>query len=460
MKDDCRMFSRKINDLKLADLENDQLSKGVRVAGWIRSTRVSSQVAFIVLNDGSCHRSLQLVVPKSNGALFEQMSQLTTGAAIEASGTLVESHAKGQEIELQVEELVLVGSADSKTYPLQKKGHSLEFLREIAHLRSRTNTFNAVFRLRHGLSFAIHQFFNDRGFYWAHTPLFTGSDAEGAGELFRASVGDGKKEFFGCPTFLTVSGQLQAESMAMGLGQVYTFGPTFRAENSNTARHLAEFWMIEPEVAFADLAANMELAEDFLKYLFNYACDHFGPELEFFHKFYKSFSTAELRGLAKEPFEKISYRKAVELLAKSGQKFEFLPEFGKELQTEHERYLCEKVFKKPVIVHDYPKESKAFYMRVNDDNETVAAMDVLVPGVGEIIGGSQREERLDVLEERMKSMGVDTEELQWYLDLRRFGTVPHAGFGLGLERLVMYISGMANIRDVIPSPRCPNSIGF
>jgi asparaginyl-tRNA synthetase len=446
--------------------------QAITVCGWVRSKRESKNVAFIALNDGSTQDTLQLVVPAQSSA-FNMLSGCNTGAAVKVSGVLRDSPGKGQKYEVEVSELQIYGDADSETYPLQKKGHSLEFLREIGHLRPRTNTFGAVFRVRNVLSDAVHEFFRDRGFMWVHTPIITSSDCEGAGDLFTvtsldlqnppASNNGGidfSQDFFGRQAYLTVSGQLEAEFLAMSLGDVYTFGPTFRAENSNTSRHLSEFWMIEPEMAFADIHDDMQLAEDFIHHLCARVLDKCEAEIAFFEKFYKNTSLNELSSLAEKPFVRISYTDAIEELEKAKQKFEFPVEWGLDLQSEHERYLTDKVFKGPVIVVDYPKEIKAFYMRQNDDNKTVAAMDVLVPKVGEIIGGSQREERLDVLERRMNEMEIPIEHMQWYLDLRRYGSAPHAGFGLGFERMVQYITGMPNIRDVIPCPRAPQSIRF
>jgi asparaginyl-tRNA synthetase len=446
--------------------------QAITVCGWVRSKRESKNVAFIALNDGSTQDTLQLVVPAQSSA-FNMLSGCNTGAAVKVSGVLRDSPGKGQKYEVEVSELQIYGDADSETYPLQKKGHSLEFLREIGHLRPRTNTFGAVFRVRNVLSDAVHEFFRDRGFMWVHTPIITSSDCEGAGDLFTvtsldlqnppASNNGGidfSQDFFGRQAYLTVSGQLEAEFLAMSLGDVYTFGPTFRAENSNTSRHLSEFWMIEPEMAFADIHDDMQLAEDFIHHLCASVLDKCEKEIAFFEKFYKNTSLNELSSLAEKPFVRISYTDAIEELKKAKKKFEFPVEWGLDLQSEHEKYLTDKVFKGPVIVVDYPKEIKAFYMRQNDDNKTVAAMDVLVPKVGEIIGGSQREERLDVLEKRMNEMEIPVEHMDWYLDLRRYGSAPHAGFGLGFERMVQYITGMPNIRDVIPCPRAPQSIRF
>jgi len=453
-------------------LSDAYLGKPVTVCGWVRSKRESKGFAFLVLSDGSTQETLQLVI-NSGAPGFQQLLHCNTGAAILAKGILKESPAKGQKFEMEVSELEVFGEADPEKYPLQKKGHTLEFLREIAHLRPRTNTFGAVFRLRNILASAVHEFFQDRGFVWVHTPVITSSDCEGAGELFSVTSFDlenppGKddggidfsQDFFGRRAFLTVSGQLEAEFLAMSLGNVYTFGPTFRAENSNTTRHLSEFWMIEPEMAFADLKDDMRLAEDFFRFLCRKALEKGEKELSFLENHYKRISPEELRKLADTSFVHMSYTDAIKELQGAKERFEFPVEWGSDLQSEHERYLTDKVIKGPVIVFDYPKDIKAFYMRLNDDGRTVAAMDMLVPKIGEIIGGSQREERLSVLEERLRHSGIPVEHLQWYLDLRRFGSAPHAGFGLGFERLVQYITGMVNIRDVIPCPRAPREIGF
>ncbi len=449
-----------------------QVDQQITVCGWVRTKRESKGIAFLTLSDGSAQDTLQIVVMDEAPA-FHQIHRCNTGAAISAKGILKESPAKGQKYEVEVSEIEVFGEADSEKYPLQKKGHTLEFLREISHLRPRTNTYSAIFRLRNILAYAIHEFFQNRGFIWVHTPIITSSDCEGAGELFTVTSldldslphrEDGSIDFsrdlFGRRTFLTVSGQLEAEFLSMSLGNVYTFGPTFRAENSNTTRHLSEFWMIEPEMAFADLKDDMELAEEFFRFLCRAVLEKGEKELSFLENQYRKDSLAELARLAETPFIHITYSDAIRKLKDAKEKFEFPVEWGLDLQSEHERHLTDRVFKSPVIVTDYPKEIKAFYMRLNPDGRTVAAMDVLVPKVGEIIGGSQREERLDVLEERMNQTGIPSGNLQWYLDLRRFGSAPHAGFGLGFERLVQYITGMPNIRDVIPCPRAPQTIGF
>jgi len=453
-------------------LSEENIGKPFTVCGWVRTKRESKGFAFLVLSDGSTQETLQLVINSETPA-FQQLHRCNTGAAIKAKGILKESPGKGQKFEMDVSEIEVFGEADPEEYPLQKKGHTLEFLREIAHLRPRTNTYGAVFRLRNILAASVHEFFQDRGFVWVHTPVITSSDCEGAGELFTVTSldlenlpkrDDGGIDFsqdlFGRRAFLTVSGQLEAEFLAMSLGKVYTFGPTFRAENSNTTRHLSEFWMIEPEMAFADLKDDMRLAEDFFRFLCRKILEGGEKELAFLESQYKSISFEDINKLAETPFAHMSYTDAIKELKNAKDSFEFPVDWGSDLQSEHERYLTDKVIKRPVIVTDYPKEIKAFYMRVNPDGKTVAAMDVLVPKVGEIIGGSQREERLEILKERMKQMGIPLENLQWYLDLRRFGSAPHAGFGLGFERLVQYITGMVNIRDVIPCPRAPQTIGF
>jgi asparaginyl-tRNA synthetase len=444
----------------------------ITLRGWVRSRRDSKGVTFIELNDGSRFKSMQLVVDA--GVIPEEiLKQVTTGSSIAASGTLVESPAKGQAVELKVASIRLYGTADAATYPLQKKGHTLEFLREISHLRVRSNTFGAAFRVRNALTHAIHTFFQERGFLYVQTPIITTSDCEGAGQMFavttlnlqqppRAADGqvDWQQDFFAKPAYLTVSGQLEGEIFASAFSNVYTFGPTFRAENSNTPRHLAEFWMIEPEMAFYELEDNMRLAEEFLKSIIRYVLEHCREDLEFFNQFIEKTVLATLEHVAQADFGHITYTDAVAELKKSGKSWEFPVEWGNDLQTEHERFLSEEIFKKPVIVTDYPKAIKAFYMRVNEDDKTVRAMDVLVPRVGEIIGGSQREERQDVLLARLCEAGLDEKAYWWYLDLRRYGSVPHSGFGLGLERMMMYLTGLKNIRDVIPFPRTPGNAEF
>ncbi len=445
----------------------------ITVKGWVRTIRGSKFVHFIALNDGSTIHNLQLVIEAENQAAFSLCTSVSTGACVSATGLLKASEGKGQQVELLVSTLHLYGTADPETYPLQKKGHSLEFLREIAHLRPRTNTFGAIFRIRHLLAYAIHTFFHNKGFYYLHAPIITASDAEGAGEMFRVTTldlqnlpknPDGsinmEEDFFGRPTNLTVSGQLESELGAMALSQVYTFGPTFRAENSNTARHLAEFWMIEPEMAFYELEDNMNLAEEMLKYLIAYVLENAKDDLDFLNQMYDKELLNRLRFVTENAFVRISYTEGVEILKASGHQFEYPVEWGSDLQSEHERYLVEKHFKKPVILTHYPKHIKAFYMKQNDDGKTVRAMDVLFPGIGEIIGGSQREEDYQKLLTRMKEMHIPEKELYWYLDTRRFGTAPHAGFGLGFERLMLFVTGMSNIRDVIPFPRTPKNAEF
>jgi len=440
--------------------------------GWVRSRRDSKGVTFIELNDGSRFKSMQLVV-EAGAISDETLKHVTTGSSIEAIGRLVESPAKGQAVELKVTAIQVYGSADPATYPLQKKGHTLEFLREISHLRVRSNTFGAAFRVRNALTHAIHLFFQERGFLYVQTPIITTSDCEGAGQMFNVTTlnmqqpprtADGKvdwqQDFFAKPAYLTVSGQLEGEIFASAFSKVYTFGPTFRAENSNTPRHLAEFWMIEPEMAFYQLDDNMRLAEEFLKYIIRYVLEQCREDLEFFNQFIEKSVLATLEHVAESDFGHMTYSDAVAELKKSGKTWEFPVQWGNDLQTEHERYLSEEVFKKPVIVTDYPREIKAFYMRLNDDDKTVRAMDVLVPRVGEIIGGSQREERYDVVLRRLRETGLDEKPYWWYLDLRRYGTVPHSGFGLGLERMMMYLTGLKNIRDVIPFPRTPGNAEF
>lgn len=443
----------------------------LRVQGWVRTRRDSKDFSFIELNDGSSLRNLQVIAKSDALQNYADIQRLSTGASIVITGALVPSQGKGQKWELIARNIEIVGGAD-ETYPLQKKGHTPEFLREIAHLRPRSNLFGCVFRVRSRLAFAVHQFFQERGFIYVHTPIITGSDCEGAGELFRVSTIDIKnpprkngdidyaQDFFARQTYLTVSGQLEAEAFACALTKVYTFGPTFRAENSNTSRHASEFWMIEPEMAFCDLTGNMDLAEEFVKYLLAYAKRHCPEEMELFCKFVDKELLPRLDFVLERPFQRITYSNAVELLKKSGEKFEFPIDYGLNLQSEHERWLTEKHFKCPVTVFNFPKEIKPFYMRPNDDAKTVAAMDLLVPGIGEIVGGSQREERLQMLEENMRHHNMDPADYKWYLDLRRYGTVPHSGFGLGFERMLMFITGVLNIRDVIPFARTPGSAEF
>lgn len=465
-----------ISRIEIIDLlkgkANDKINQEICVKGWVRTKRGNKSIAFIALNDGTIIHNIQIVVELSN---FDEslIKRITTGACIRVNGILVESMGQGQNVEIQAKEIELYGEADPETYPLQKKGHTLEFLREIAHLRPRTNTFGAVFRMRHAMAFAIHQFFNERRFFYWHSPLITASDAEGAGEMFQVTTLDlnnipkndkggidFSSDFFGRQTSLTVSGQLEGELGAMSLGKIYTFGPTFRAENSNTPRHLAEFWMIEPEMAFYELQENMDLAEEFIQYLVKYALDNCQDDLEFLQNMYDKELIERLRFVVDNKFERVTYTRAIEILEKAEQKFEFPIGWGIDLQSEHERYLVEKYFKKPVILTDYPKEIKAFYMKLNEDNKTVRAMDVLFPKIGEIIGGSQREENMEKLVSRMEEIGITASEMDWYLDTRRFGTAPHSGFGLGFERLLLFVTGMSNIRDVIPFPRTPNNAEF
>lgn len=478
------MFSKRTKIKQL--LGTEQTGQQVTVMGWVRTFRNNQ---FIALNDGSTNNNLQVVAEL--GLLDETtLKRITTGASLKITGTVVPSLGKGQKVEVKAETIEILGDSDAEKYPLQPKKHSLEFLREIAHLRFRTNTFSAVFRVRNTLAFAIHKFFNERGFVYLHTPIITSSDAEGAGEMFRVTTLpmnnaplnekgeiDFSQDFFGKSTNLTVSGQLEGELGAMAFSEIYTFGPTFRAENSNTTRHLAEFWMIEPEMAFYDLEDNMNLAEEFIQYIIRYAMEHNAEDLAFLDqrlaeeekqlpldKRSEMGLMQKLEFVVNNKFERITYTQAIEILKDSPaykkKKFQYPVEWGTDMQSEHERYLVEKHFKKPVIVTDYPKDFKAFYMRQNDDGKTVAAMDILAPGIGEIVGGSQREERYDLLVKRMEEMHIPVEEMSWYLDTRRFGTVPHAGFGLGFERMVQFVTGMGNIRDVIPFARTPKNCEF
>ncbi|MPM04967.1 Asparagine--tRNA ligase [bioreactor metagenome] len=462
--------------IKIVDLlkkpAGDLLGTTVTVMGWVRTRRDSKNVVFIAVNDGSIIHSIQVV---ADTAGFDEalLKDITTGCSVRVAGKLVESPAQGQPVEIHAQEIEIYGKCPADSYPLQKKGHTLEFLREIAHLRPRTNTFGAVLRIRHAMAFAIHKYFNDKGFNYLHTPIITGSDAEGAGAMFRVSTLDainppltpeGKvdytQDFFGKETNLTVSGQLEGELGALALGEIYTFGPTFRAENSNTPRHLAEFWMIEPEMAFYDITDNMDLAEDFLKSLVSYALEHCHDDLEFLQKMYDKELIARLEGVVSTPFKRLAYTEAVGILEKCGQKFEFPVFWGADLQAEHERYLVEQHFNCPVILTDYPAEIKAFYMKQNDDGKTVRAMDVLFPRIGEIIGGSQREEDFEKLLSRIHALHIPEKDVWWYLETRKFGSVPHSGFGLGFERLILFVTGMANIRDVIPFPRTPKNAEF
>ena len=478
-KNNKKILIIRMKDLKRIEIidllhgkATDQVGKEICVKGWVRTKRGNKTIAFIALNDGTIIHNIQVVVDL---AQFDEeiMKRITTGACLRVNGKLVESMGQGQNVEIQATEIEIYGEADVDTYPLQKKGHTLEFLREIAHLRPRTNTFGAIFRMRHAMAFAVHKFYNDRGFFYWHSPIITSSDAEGAGEMFQVTtldinnvpknengLIDYSQDFYGRHTSLTVSGQLEGELGALSLGKIYTFGPTFRAENSNTPRHLSEFWMIEPEMAFYDLEDNMNLAESFIKYLVNYALLNCKDDLEFLQNMYDKELIERLQFVVDNDFVRLKYTEAITILENSTQKFEFPVGWGIDLQSEHERYLVEKHFKKPVILIDYPKEIKAFYMKQNEDGKTVRAMDILFPKIGEIIGGSQREESLDKLIERMEQVGINPEEMKWYLDTRRFGSAPHSGFGLGFERLLLFVTGMVNIRDVIPFPRTPKNAEF
>ncbi|MBP3298636.1 MAG: asparagine--tRNA ligase [Muribaculaceae bacterium] len=453
-------------------IQNPLLDTTVDVKGWVRTRRGNKNVQFVALNDGSTIKNIQIVFDLSRFS-DEQLKPITTGASIHVQGTLVASQGKGQSVEIQADELEIYGTASPDEYPLQKKGHTLEFLREKAHLRPRTNTFGAVLRIRHALAFAVHKFFNDKGFYYFHTPLITASDCEGAGAMFQVTTlplsdlprteegaVDYSRDFFGKQASLTVSGQLEGELGATALGCIYTFGPTFRAENSNTPRHLSEFWMIEPEMAFYEIADNMDLAEEFIKFCISYALEHCADDIQFLNDMFDKELIDRLHFVVKNDFVRLPYTEGIDILLKSGQKFEFPVSWGIDLASEHERYLVEKHFKKPVILTDYPKEIKAFYMKLNDDGKTVRAMDVLFPKIGEIIGGSQREEDYDKLMSRIEELNIPMKDMWWYLDTRRFGTVPHSGFGLGFERLVLFVTGMQNIRDVIPFPRFPGNCEF
>lgn len=465
------MKRTKIKDL----IQSPTIGSEVVVKGWVRTKRGSKFVSFIALNDGSCIHNIQ-VVAEANRFDEEVLKKVTTGACLCVTGELAESQGKGQSFEIQAKSIEIYGTADPDTYPLQKKGHTMEFLRDIAHLRPRTNTFGAVFRIRHNMAYAIHKFFHDNGFTYFHTPLITASDAEGAGQMFQVTTLDLKnpprtedgdidydKDFFGTETNLTVSGQLEGELAAMALGEIYTFGPTFRAENSNTPRHLAEFWMIEPEMAFYEIEDNMDLAEEFLKYLIKWALANCADDIKFLNDMIDDTLIERLQFVVDNDFVRLRYTEGIEILEqaiKNGKKFEFPVFWGADLASEHERFLVENHFKKPVILTDYPKEIKAFYMKQNEDDKTVRAMDVLFPKIGEIIGGSQREEDLDKLIRRSEEMGVPVDKMSWYMDTRRFGTAPHSGFGLGFERLILFVTGMSNIRDVIPFPRTPKNANF
>lgn len=464
-----------MKDIEIRELFRNKEKYGdqeVVVHGWVRGNRSSNQFGFLSINDGTFFTPLQVVYEADNLANFTEISKVHLAAGVTVRGTLALTPEAKQPFEIKAKEIVV--EADSQSdYPLQKKRHTMEFMREIAHLRPRSNTFSAVYRVRSIVAYAIHKFFQEQNFVYVHAPIITGSDAEGAGEMFQVTTldpdnlprtEDGKidysQDFFGKETNLTVSGQLEAEAFALAFRNVYTFGPTFRAENSNTARHASEFWMIEPEIAFADLQDDMDLAEAMVKYIITYTLEHAPEEMNFFNQFIDKGLLERLEHIVNSSFERVTYTEAVEILQKSGKKFQYPVEWGLELQTEHERYLTEEVYKKPIFVTDYPKDCKAFYMRLNDDGKTVAACDMLVPGVGEIIGGSQREERLDVLEARMKELGISENGYEWYLDLRRYGGVKHAGYGLGFERMIMYLTGMSNIRDVLPFPRTPKSAEF
>ncbi|MBR4886967.1 MAG: asparagine--tRNA ligase [Muribaculaceae bacterium] len=464
-----------IKRIRIVDLLNDGESlvgKKVDVKGWVRTRRGNKNVQFVALNDGSTIKNLQIVFDLANFS-EEDLKPITTGASIHVQGELVASQGKGQSVEILAQELEIYGTASVEDYPLQKKGHTLEFLREKAHLRPRTNTFGAVLRIRHALAFAVHKFFNDKGFYYFHTPLITASDCEGAGAMFQVTTLDVEnpprtedgnvdysQDFFGKHASLTVSGQLEGELGATALGCIYTFGPTFRAENSNTPRHLSEFWMIEPEMSFYEIADNMDLAEEFIKYCIKYALEHCADDIQFLNDMFDKELIERLHFVINNDFVRLSYTEGIKILEESGQKFEFPVYWGVDLASEHERYLVEQHFKKPVILTDYPKEIKAFYMKLNDDGKTVRAMDVLFPKIGEIIGGSQREENYDKLVGRIEKLGIPMKDMWWYLDTRRFGTVPHSGFGLGFERLILFVTGMQNIRDVIPFPRYPKNCEF
>jgi len=465
----------KIKTLKNIDNSeaNSLIGHEVTIKGWVRTVRNQKTFTFVEVNDGSTLSNFQILINPDVPGYDQLLSNLSTGSSIAATGTIVESPGKGQALEMQVTSVELIGKCDPETYPMQKKRHSFEFLRTIAHLRPRTNTFGAVMRVRNVLSFATHKFFQDRGFLYLHTPIITGSDCEGAGKMFQVTTFDitdipktpqGKvdyaKDFFSRPAYLTVSGQLDGEIFASAMSDVYTFGPTFRAENSNTSRHLAEFWMVEPEMAFADINDDMDCAEEYLKYVLRYVLENCQEDMQFFDKFIEEGLIERVDRVVNTPFERTTYTKAIEILEKADRKFEYPVSWGLDLQSEHERYLAEEYFLKPVIITGYPKEIKAFYMRANEDNKTVAAMDVLVPKIGEIIGGSQREERLEVLEQKMKAANLPVEEYWWYLELRKYGTVPHSGFGAGFERLIQFATGMENIRDVIPFPRYPGKADF
>ena len=469
----CHVIFNKMKRTKIRELlQSPSIGSDILVKGWVRTKRGNKNIAFIALNDGSTINNIQIV---AETASFDEnlLKDITTGACIAVIGKLVKSQGQGQSVEVAASSIELYGKSDAETYPLQKKGHSMEFLREIAYLRPRTNTFGAVLRMRHAMAFAIHKYFNDKGFFYLHTPIITGSDAEGAGEMFHVTtfdladvprdnngIIDYSRDFFGKPTNLTVSGQLEGELGALALGDIYTFGPTFRAENSNTPRHLAEFWMIEPEMAFYDLDDNMDLAEDFIKYLIRYALENCKDDLDFLNNMIDKGLLERLNFVVSNEFVRMTYTEAVKILENAGRKWDYPVGWGRDLQAEHERYLVEEHFKKPVILVDYPKEIKAFYMKQNDDGKTVRAMDVLFPGIGEIIGGSQREENYERLLNRIRELKLPEKDLWWYLETRKFGTAPHSGFGLGFERLLLFMTGMSNIRDVIPFPRTPKNAEF
>jgi asparaginyl-tRNA synthetase len=460
--------------VRIAELFSaERTGRNITVMGWVRTRRDSKGgFSFIEVNDGSCLANLQVIADDSLPNYKEEVLKLQTGCSVKITGTVMPSQGKGQKVELRAEEIRVMGWADPDSYPLQKKRHTFEFLRTIAHLRPRTNTFGAIARVRNAMSAAIHKFFQERGFLYMHTPIITGSDCEGAGAMFKVTTldlenvpkkegrVDFEKDFFGSPSHLTVSGQLEAEIYALAMGDVYTFGPTFRAENSNTTRHLSEFWMVEPEMAFCDLDGDIELAVEFIKYIFRYVLENCREDMELFNRFIDATVIDTLEKIISRDFKVLTYTEGMDILSKSGENFEFPVTWGSDLQSEHERYLCEKAFERPIVMVDYPKEIKAFYMKVNEDGKTVRAMDLLVPKIGEIIGGSQREDDYDTLLARIREAGLNPDDYWWYLELRRFGSVPHAGFGLGFERLIQFVTGMNNIRDVIPFPRTPGNVSF
>jgi asparaginyl-tRNA synthetase len=460
--------------VRIAELFSaERTGRNITVMGWVRTRRDSKGgFSFIEVNDGSCLANLQVIADDSLPNYKEEVLKLQTGCSVKITGTVMPSQGKGQKVELRAEEIRVMGWADPDSYPLQKKRHTFEFLRTIAHLRPRTNTFGAIARVRNAMSAAIHKFFQERGFLYMHTPIITGSDCEGAGAMFKVTTldlenvpkkegrVDFEKDFFGSPSHLTVSGQLEAEIYALAMGDVYTFGPTFRAENSNTTRHLSEFWMVEPEMAFCDLDGDIELAVEFIKYIFRYVLENCRDDMELFNRFIDATVIDTLEKIISRDFKVLTYTEGMDILSKSGENFEFPVTWGSDLQSEHERYLCEKAFERPIVMVDYPKEIKAFYMKVNEDGKTVRAMDLLVPKIGEIIGGSQREDDYDTLLARIREAGLNPDDYWWYLELRRFGSVPHAGFGLGFERLIQFVTGMNNIRDVIPFPRTPGNVSF